>query len=137
MLWVLGEQAAWHQGSIGKKTDRRKQGWGWSGKLLLHIKEEQEAKDTAFWAAGAAAAPRQDRAAETWPGLGAGCHCEDQGPQERGLDFNGGQAVRICLPTQEAQVQSLLGELEFKSLHALWCSQNKQTKSFKKIKKKI
>lgn len=120
LLRASGEQGARHRGRFGKEPERRKQRWGWPGELLLHIKEEQEAKGTAFWAVGAAAAPRQDRAAEAWPALGG------QGPQGRALGFTGAQAVRVCLPTQEAQVRALLGELEIKSLHALWCSQSKQ-----------
>lgn len=108
------------------RTDAQKQ------RNLLHTKDEQEAKDVPSGRQEQVTAPRQDRAAEPRPGLGAGCHRQDRGSQERGLDFNDSQVVRVCLPTQGAQVRPLVGELEFKSSHALWCSQNKQTKPFKK-----
>lgn len=64
--------------------------------------------------------PEAGQGRRVWPALGG------QGPQGRALGFTGAQAVRVCLPTQEAQVRALLGELEIKSLHVLWCSQNKQ-----------
>ena len=124
LLRASGEQGARHWGRFGKKPERRKQRWGWPGELLLHIKEEQEAKGTAFWAVGAATAPRQDRAAECGQRWGArvlkGEHWASP-------------ALKRGLPSDAGSTGSSpawgTGDQEFTRLVV----QPKQTKSFKKI----
>ena len=133
LLWAFGEQAAWHRGRFGKKTERRKQRWGWPGKLLLHIEEEQEAKDTAFWAVGAAAAPRQPRrdvaSAGGWlPLRGPGSSRERTGLQRRpsGADLPSDAGSTSSIPAWGTGLQ------EFARLVV----QPKQTKSSKNKFKK-